>query len=260
MATFRRWGAPSGGGGFRSNFGSGGYNVFGMYVPKPVAWIIGATLLCTAVGSLLQRNGVPVLTYSVLVAEWVLRGELWRLLTWPLLERDPLNLVFGCFFLITIGSGLVPAWGARKFFLLYFGIAAFAGLMTALIGRFLWAEVGQIPYATMWPVLDAFLIGWAVRNPDAQIRMYFVVPIAGRHLIAFTIAMTVVFALISGFPYYVPHFMAELFALVYMDVFSFRRLYLRGRLAVLQRDYKKRAAHLRMVERDKDDKPPRWMH
>ena len=56
-----------------------------------------------------------------------------------------------------------------------------------------------------------------------------------------------------------PHFIAEGVALVYMDVISVRRLYLRGRMAMLQRDYKRRTAHLRMIERD-DKKPPRWMH
>jgi membrane associated rhomboid family serine protease len=254
MSTFRRWGPPS-----RSRFGTGSYHLLGMFVPKPIVWLIGATLLVTAVGALLQRNGVPMLTYAVLLPEWTVRGELWRLVSWCLVELDPLNLVFGCYFLFVLGPVLLQTWGTRRFFAIYFGTAALSAGVTCLVGYTLWSEVFRIKYSGMWPVLDALVIAWAVLQPDAQMRMFFVLPMAGRHLVTFTIALTVVLAFISGFPYYIPHFAAQAFALLYMDVFSVRRLYLKGRMAMLQRDYRRRTAHLRMVERD-EDKPPRWMH
>jgi hypothetical protein len=258
MATYRRWGGgPSGGSG--GNFGRGSYNVFGLFIAKPIAWLIAATVLITAVGALLERNGVPVLTHTVLNPDRVLHGELWRLPLWVLVEPVGLNLVFGCLLLYFVGPDLLGSWSMRRFFAFYFGGAALAGAGTCLIGWSLWPEVYRTTYYSMWPMLDALLIAWAAYRPDAQIRMFFVVPIAGRHLITFTVAVTFVYALIYGFPVFVPHFLAILFALVFADVLSVRRLFLRGRMAMLQRDYKRRTAHLRMVERD-EDKPPRWMH
>jgi hypothetical protein len=170
-----------------------------------------------------------------------------------------LNLVFGCLLLYFVGADLLASWGVGRFFALYFGGAALVGLVTSVIGRFLWLEVYGHVYASMWPMLNALVIVWAAYRPTAQIRMFFVIPIVGRHLITFTIAITFVYALINGFAFFVPHFLAIFFAMMYADVISVRRLFLRGRMAMLQRDYKRRTAHLRMVERD-DEKPPRWMH
>jgi membrane associated rhomboid family serine protease len=258
-ASYKRWGSSGGGGPVRGSGGYGGYNVLGRFVPKPIAWLITATIAFTAFGSLLQRNGVPVLEYMILAASSVFQGQVWRLATWPLVEPAGLNLLFGCMFLYFIGPDVLASLGTRRFFLLYFGGAALVGVIVCLIGRFVWPDVYGAAYATMWPMLDALAITWAVRNPSGQILAMLVLPVGGRHLITLTIGMTLIFALIDGFARYSPHFVAEFLALVYNDVFSFRRLYLQSRMAMLQRDYKRRTAHLRMVERD-EEKPPRWMH
>jgi membrane associated rhomboid family serine protease len=255
-----RWGAPGGGSGWGGGGGGGGtYNVFGLYIAKPIAWVIAATLVMTAGGALLQRNGVALYTYRLLGPDWVLRGEVWRLFTWIFLEPDPLGLVFGCLLLYFIGPDLLHRWGRRRFFLLYFGAGAIVGLLTCLVARFLVTEVYRAPFTGLWPMQEAMIIAWAVLMPDRQIRVFFVLPLAGRHLISFTIAVTFVFAFLNGFPRYIPHFIAEAIALVYMDVFSFRRAYLRARMAMLQRDYKRRTTHMRVVDRERDE-PPRWTH
>jgi membrane associated rhomboid family serine protease len=254
MPTHRRWGSSGGG-------ASGGSLLRGA-PPRPILWLIAATVLSTALGSLLQRNGVQVLTYAVLVPDWVLRGEVWRLFTWVLIEigGGGLNLIFGCLLLYFIAADLLYRWGSKRFFAIYFGVPALAGLLTCLIARFVWREVAQVPhFAGMWPALDALLIGWATLFPDRQIFMYFVLPVSSRQLIYLTIGATVLMALINGLPLFVPNLLAELIMLLYMDVISVRRIYLRGRMAMLQRDYRRRTAHLRMVDRE-DEKPPRWMH
>jgi hypothetical protein len=232
-----------------------------MHVPKAVVWLLAATLASTALGAMLHRNHVlPVLQYVTLSPHFILRGELWRLLPWVLFEYgwDGLNLVFGCAFLFMLGRDLVPLWGTRRFILRYFAVAAVTGILTTLVAL-VWPEVEQLDYMTMWPVLDALVIAWAVHNPGAQLMIWFVLPVSGRNIIYVTIGITVLFAFINGFAYFVPHFSAEFLALVYLDVFSFRRIYLRGRMAMLQRDYKKKTAHLRAVDRDRDE-PPRWTH
>jgi membrane associated rhomboid family serine protease len=257
-ASYRRWGGTGGGGPVMRGGGSGGYHVLGRFVPKPIAWLIAATVFMTAVGSLLHRNGISLLAHVVLDPGLVLQGEVWRLVPWILVERDVLGLIFGCLFLFFLGPDLLRVWGTRRFLTLYFGGAAVVGALTCLVGLQSF-EVRNMVHVGMWPMIEAFIIAWATLFPDRQILMYFVLPIGGRHLITLTLAGTLLFAMVGGFPQFVPHFIAEALALVYMDVFSFRRLYLQGRMAMLQRDYKKRTAHLKMVERE-DEKPPRWMH
>lgn len=236
------------------------YNIFGLYIPAPIAWLMALVLGMSAGGALLERLGVPVLSYSWLDVEAVWRGQLWRLITWAPLELGPLNLVFGLLLLYFVGPQLLQAWGTQRFFLFYFGGAAITGVLTCLIGHFLWRAVVLVPHTGLWPMEQAMIIAWAVLMPGQRILQFFVLPMSGRNLIAFTIALTFVFAAINGFFVFVPHFIAELLVLVYMDVFSFRRLYLRGRMAMLQRDYKKRTTNLRAVDDRDRDEPPRWTH
>jgi membrane associated rhomboid family serine protease len=252
-----RWGAPpprGGGGG-----GGGSYHVLGLYILKPIAWLIATVIGMSAFGSLLGQIGLPVLSYSVLLVGEVWEGQIWRLVTWATLELNALGLIFGCLLLYFIGPDLLRAWGKRRFFVVFFGGAALVGAITCVIGRFVWPAVTLIPHMGLWPMCEALIIAWAVLYRDRQILVMFVLPMAGRNLIALTIAITVVMAALYGFPLFMPHFVAEAAALVYMDVISVRPWILRARLALFQHRYKRRTAKLTRVDRDSDE-PPRWTH
>ena len=250
-----RWGAPprrSGGG------GGGSYHVLGVYILRPIAWLIAAVVFMSAFGSLLERMGIPILRLSVLVPERVWAGEVWRLVTWAPIELNPLGLLFGCLFLYFIGPDLVRRWGTQMFFARFFGGAAIVGAIVCLAARFLWLDLGRFPYVGLWPMLEAMVIAWAALFPDRQILLFFALPVAGRNLIGMTIAITVVMAALGGFSAFVPHFVAEAMALLYMDVIPVRSSVARARLAWFQRGYKRRTAKFTRI--DRDDEPPRWTH
>ena len=154
----------------------------------------------SAFGAMLERMGVPVVSLSVLLVPEVLRGEVWRLLTWAPLELSPLGLIFGCLLLYFLGPDLLRHWGMRRFFALFFGGAAVVGGVTCLIGRFVWARVAAVPHFGLWPMEEAMIIAWASLFRDRQILVMFALPMAGRNLIWLTIALTVVMAALSGFP------------------------------------------------------------
>jgi membrane associated rhomboid family serine protease len=233
--------------------------VLGLFILRPIAWLIGIILFMSAGGALLGRLGVPLLPASVLVGEQVWQGQVWRLLTWAPIELDGLGLIFGCLLLYFIGPDLLRRWGTRRFFGFFFGGAVVVGAVTCLIGRFLWSTAGMIPYLGLWPMEEALIIAWASLFRDREIRIFLVLPMAGRNLIGVTIAITVVMAALHGLPMFLPHFVAELAALAYMDVIPVRSGILRARLALFQSRYKRRTAKLTRVDRDGDD-PPRWTH
>ncbi|PYQ50652.1 MAG: hypothetical protein DMF78_15110, partial [Acidobacteria bacterium] len=133
-----RWGPPPsrGGGG-----GGGSYRILGVFIPRPIVWLMAAVLFMSAFGALLGRLGIPLLRYSVLIVGDVWGGEVWRLVTWALIELSPLGLLFGCLLLYFIGPDLLRRWGTRRFFVNFFGGAALVGAITCLIGRFVWSEV-----------------------------------------------------------------------------------------------------------------------
>ena len=249
-----RWGPPPRGGG---GGGNRGYNILGVWIPRPIAWLIAAVIFMSAFGSLLQRAGIPLLSRSILHVPEVWRGEVWRLVTWAPLELSPLGLVFGCLLLYFVGPDLLRRWGTRRFFVNFFGGAAVVAVITCVIGQYVWWVVAAIPHQGLWPMQEAMIIAWAALFPDRQILLFFALPVAGRNLIALTIAITVVMAALNGFPTFVPHFVAELVALLYMDVIPTRSAIARGRLAWFQRGYRRRTAKLTRVDRDE---PPRWTH
>jgi len=249
-----RWGPPPsrGGGG-----GGGSYRILGVFIPRPIVRLMAAVLFMSAFGALLGRLGIPLLRYSVLIVGDVWGGEVWRLVTWALIELSPLGLLFGCLLLYFIGPDLLRRWGTRRFFVNFFGGAALVGAITCLIGRFVWSEVALVPHMGLWPMEEAMVIAWAMLFQDRQILVFFVLPLSGRNLVVLTIAITVVMAAMGGFPLFVPHFVAELAALAYMGVIPVRLWTARARLAWFQHRYQRRTAKLTSVDRDE---PPRWTH
>ena len=253
MGSAMRWGAPPprGGGG-----GGGSYHILGLFILKPIAWLIALVLGMSAGGALLERLGVPVLTLSILVPQLVFAGQVWRLLTWAPLELQPISLLFGCLLLYFVGPDLLRRWGVRRFFALFFGGAMVVGAITCLIARAVPVLAG-FPFLGLWPMNEALIIAWAALFSDRQILVMFALPTSGRNLIWLTIAITVVMAALSGFLPFLPHFVAEGLALAYMDVIPVRRQLAKARLAWFQRGYKRRTSKLTSVDRDE---PPRWTH
>jgi membrane associated rhomboid family serine protease len=249
-----RWGAPPRGGGG----GGGSYHILGVFILRPIAWMIALVLFMSALGSLLERGHVSILSYSVLIVERVWGGEVWRLLTWAPIELSPIGLIFGCLLLYFIAPDLLRRWGTLRFFANFFGGAVVVGALTCVAGRYLGREVAVLPYMGLWPLLEAMIIAWAMLFPDRQILvLFFALPMSGRNLVVMTIALTLVWAALGGFPLFVPHFVAELVALLYMNVIPARSWTARARLFWFQRRYRRRTAKLMRVDRDE---PPRWTH
>jgi membrane associated rhomboid family serine protease len=192
-------------------------------IPPVVAALIAVTAVVSIAAALGSRNGAPGLaTGGLLWVPAVWHGEVWRLVTWVLFETDPLALLFACLTLYWVGSDLARMWGPRRFVGFYFGVAAVAGALTALLGL-VWSPVAAIPQGGSWAVLDALVIAWGLRYADREIRLWGVVRLTGRQIVWLTIGVTVLYALFRGLAAYVPNFFAELMVLGWMGPWLRRR-------------------------------------
>ena len=96
----------------------------------------------------------------------VLRGEVWRLLTFLFAPVGPLDLWglvwagFWLLFLYTIGTSLEAQWGSFRFDLFFFGGA----LGTLAVGFLLGPVTGQY-------VAEAMLLAFAVEFPDYEVLL-----------------------------------------------------------------------------------------
>ena len=139
-----------------------------------------------------------VVFWLPLYAPLVLRGQIWRLITFVFIPRseNPFYLLLGCYFYFWIGQMLEREWGTAKFNLFYLcGV-----VLTAVYGMAagLLTDYGFVfPFANIYYVnLSIFLI-IATYYGEMQVLLFFVVPIKMKWMAI----IDVVLVLIDVMPY-----------------------------------------------------------
>jgi membrane associated rhomboid family serine protease len=238
------------------SYSRSGIVILGQWLPMPVVWLAGMTAVLSILGALWPQ----FLMLCALKPAMVWAGQVWRLLTWGFFETEPISLVFACWLTAALGPDLCQVWGTRRFVAIYLSCAVLAGSLTSLLALALPAAqpMGGY-YASPWAVVDALIIAWATFFPGRRILLFFVLPTQGRTLVLLTIGFTALFAVFQGWQPFVPHFIAQGLILVYLDRLRFVRLgWLRLRLALYEREMRRRSSHLRVVPRDDEQRPPRY--
>lgn len=232
--------------------------VLGASFPMATMLLAGATLIATVVGVAGMRNGIGgLLGLGVLVPQAVFGGQVWRLLTWSFLEPQPLGLIFACLLFLFLGRDLVGSWGPERFLLRCLGLVVATGAVSALIGQFVFTGMRDAIWMSAWPLGEALIIAWATQFPSSQLLVYFVLPVGGQRLVILTIAGTLIFAALSGFDLYLPHFVAEGLTLAWLHGVGPRQWWRRWRASRV-RFTPQRPSYIRPVE--KASEPPRWLH
>ena len=228
---------------------------FGGRVPPAVGGLILATGLLSVGSVIAERSGLPILQLSLLAPAAIWAGQVWRLVTWPFFETDPIGLLFGLLMLFWFGRDLALAWGERRFLLAYLGLAAAAGAVTALAGL-AWPEVMVLVRAPgPWPVVDGLVVAWALLFPGRQILVWFALPVSGRGLLWLTVGGTLLYSAFGGLAAYVPHLSAEAVAALAVLRPWAGRFRLPGRLRRGRGKFE--VIH---ADRDPDERKPRWLN
>lgn len=232
-------------------------------MPAVIGLLLTLTLLAT-VGSWITRNA----DWAVLAPTLVVGGQVWRLVTWPFVEAQPLNLLFGGFMLYQFGGQLAYDWGEGRFLSTFLVLTIGAGIVT-VAAAWLLPPFAGIAHVGMWPVVDALLLMWALRYPDQQMSIWGVLPMTGRTMAILVVAGTVLYGLaaggIPGLFAFTPHFAALLLGWVlarrrYGIGLPLRRWKLAWRDFWLERSLRRRSRHLKVVRKNGKSEPPRWMN
>ncbi|MFO0695378.1 MAG: rhomboid family intramembrane serine protease [Polyangiales bacterium] len=227
---------------------------FGGGVPGVVGALMAAVVTSSLVFAIAVRHH-PWLQTLLLVPARVFRGEVWSLLTWSFLESGPIPLLFEMLAFWWFGSDLARAWGERRFARVYFGMVAAIGALTCLVGL-VDAEVRDFTYMGTLPMTEALLVAWGLTYPDAEVRIYFLIPITGRVLFWLTIFLTVATAAYYGWHVVFPALLADALMIAYVKRGDLLRR-LRPKRPAKPRDLSKvrvkRKGHLWVVT-DEDDR------
>jgi membrane associated rhomboid family serine protease len=183
---------------------------------------VGLLLVLTAILSLSaafgSRHGASLFDWLALEPARVLRGEVWRLITWTFVEPSPFHLLMGCLMLFWFASDLIEPWGSKGLFATYVGLAFLVGLVVCALG-FADPDIKAYSYSGLWPMGASIAVAWGMYFPDREIRLFLIFRIRGIWLAWGTIVVTVVYAVYMGWEHYIP----ALVAMAAMLVWIFRR-------------------------------------
>ena len=160
--------------------------------------LIGRAIALVLAASIIDAlDGGWLVGWTALVPARIWQGEIWRLVTWPLIAGGPVSLIFTCAAIYKFGGELAPRWGERRlrrFVIEILGSTAVATALLALIS----AEVWHRRYFGGWAACDVLTIAWARQYPDSELVLYGLVRLNGRNLIAVVIAITCAYAIFAG--------------------------------------------------------------
>ena len=232
---------------------------FGGRVPGAVGLVLAVTVACSLVVAFGSRHTAPLFEYAALVPAEVWRGQVWRLLTWGVIEPDPLELIFSCLFLYWFGTALAEAWGSKRFLAVWAGIAGVASTATCLVALVDHAAMPQV-FLGGWAIACALTVAWGLMFPTRRMLLFFFLPISGTVMAWGTVAVTVVLAIYRGWEHYLPHLFAEgaMLAWLFRRRIAARVGETRAAATAKARvdKRKKSVEYLRVVEAHDDDDAP----
>lgn len=127
----------------------------------------------------------------------ILHGEVWRILTAPLLHSPSGvgQLAFTLLGLYFLSPSLESAWGSRRFagFVVASGLFAygFQFVFSLILPSFMAARLVPPFWFGATPVVEAIAIAWALSFRGRTVNLFFVMPVGTRGLILFVVGMSV---------------------------------------------------------------------
>lgn len=148
-------------------------------------------IITYVIGYALQILAPNVMFFLNLEPALILRGQVWRLVSWILIPPESLDL-FTIIMLIlyfSLGSSLERTWGAFRY-----NLYIFMGLIASVIGAFILYFCGVrilgFAFSTYYINLSIFL-AFALSYPEERVYLYFLIPIKMKWMGFFYLIITV---------------------------------------------------------------------
>ncbi len=129
-----------------------------------------------------EAMGRTIVGYGVMQAASVLDGQVWRLFTATYLHANFMHIFFNMLMLYFFGPVLERQWGGKQFFVVY-TLGGIAGnIILTLAGAFGLMNpdvLGLGASGSLWAIMAAV----AIYFPNAEVLVYFLVPVRVRTLV-----------------------------------------------------------------------------
>jgi membrane associated rhomboid family serine protease len=183
----------------------------------------------------------------------LLRGQVWRLFTGHLVTSAPLALVFGILGVVWFLAPVERNFGTSRT-VRFVAAAAVASYLPPFFLGFIAGDheiLAPQVLAGPFAVLEAMTVAWALENPTATLRIFFILPVTGRQFTWVALGISGI-ALLFGSPMAIPSMSAWAFGMLFGGSPSLvRRLFLDRKLARLRAE-EKRELGARLAKSRKD--------
>ena len=125
----------------------------------------------------------------------IVRGQVWRLVTWLLIPPGGLDIFTSImlYFYFSLGRSLEYTWGAFKF-----NVYIFSGIIFTIIGAFLLYFVGhRYGYFSTYYINMSIFLAFALTYPEMEVLLYFLIPIKMKWM-GLVYGFFIVLSLIQG--------------------------------------------------------------
>lgn len=136
-------------------------------------------------GYLLYFLAPAAFRYLTLEPYYILRGQVWRLVTWVLIppESPGIFTIIMLFFYYSLGTNLERTWGAFRY-----NVYIFMGLISTVLGAFILYAIlgggglfGNSLFSTYYINMSIFL-AFAASYPNMEVMLYFFIPIKIKYM------------------------------------------------------------------------------
>lgn len=203
----------------------------------------------------------PLALYTYLVPEAVFgRYFVWQLVTYAFIEATPLGVIFGGLITWSIGGALEATWGRKRLLRFAFGIVVAAGIATLLLALAIPQLVAR-GYPGGSVLTGALWVAYGLQLGRAQAN-FWGFPMTGNQLALLGAAFVFLNAAFGGLHQVIPEAFALLFTYLLLRVGGPGDLLTRFRSWQLERDLKRRSAHLRSLDggRSGDRGSDKYLH
>ena len=163
---------------------------YGKYAIKNLTLYI---IIGYVAGYILERTMPQIYSYLLLDPHLILRGQIWRLLTWIIAPPFQFSIlvIITLFFYFSVGTQLERQWGAFRY-----NLYIFSGIIFNILGAFIMyffyvignnaldipsfrliIGTGIAESVTTYYVTTSIFFAYALMNPDEYVLLYGIIPL-----------------------------------------------------------------------------------
>lgn len=171
--------------------------------PQGMPWSMTARLLALYLGTFALQclNEVylrsPLESWLALTAPGLRSGWLWQVFTYQFLHADLLHVVFNSIAFWWLGRFAEEALGVGRFLLLLLGGGVAGGILQGVLMVLFPAHFGTVVFGASAGVAALFAL-FALLQAEAEVRLYFILPVRARTLLWISLAVAGFFTLVPS--------------------------------------------------------------